>query len=402
MKKILIIIFLLIITGIVLANFNKTAKTQPMEKDVYESINLFTTILYEVKQSYYKDIPISTLINYAIEGMLEKLDPYSSYLKKEDFKELNNYTNGELYGVGIQFFKNKNNMIEILYVVDGSPAKRNGIHSGDILLSINNKPVSYLSVMEVSQRLQEKDKNIRMDLIHENNRSYHITLNKEKIKIDDISTKKYGNILYIKIPTFNKNTAIELKKVINKNKNISGIILDLRNNGGGLLNQAIFAADLFLDNRLIAKLENSNMSHEEIFTSKPGDILNGQPIVILIDESTASASEVLAGSLQENHRATIVGTKSFGKGVVQDILSIGNGDYLKLTTSEYLLPSDKKVDGVGIMPDIIIFKDGSICKNCTDSKLKEMKGLENNFVAKEGSAIDYQLNKAIEILQTKE
>ncbi|MDR2007683.1 MAG: S41 family peptidase [Alphaproteobacteria bacterium] len=352
MKKLLIIVVLLVLIVFVVAEINKKPRITAEHEDVYESVNLFTTILYEVKQSYYKDISFSTLISYAIEGMLEKLDPYSTYMKAEDFEGLHNYTNGELYGVGIQYFKNKNNLIEILHVVDGSPASRGGVKSGDVVLSINNKAVSYLGVMDVSKILAEKDNNIRFDLMHANKKSYSISLNKEHMKLDDISIERYGNILYVRIPSFNVNTSEDLKKIINKNK-MSAVILDLRNNGGGLFNQAIAAADLFLDGRMIAKLENSNTGREEIFTSSRGDILKGKSMAILIDGTSASASEVLAGALQENRRAVIVGSKSYGKGVVQDVSSIGNGDYLKLTTGEYLLPNNKSVDGIGIIPDIV-------------------------------------------------
>ncbi|MDR0484340.1 MAG: S41 family peptidase [Alphaproteobacteria bacterium] len=400
-KKLLIIVVLF--TFIVITISSITQKNNPKvvkpEEDIYESINLFTNILYEVKQSYYKDISFTTLINYAIEGMLEKLDPYSSYLKAEDFESLNSYTNGELYGLGIQYFKNKNNMIEILHVIDNSPAKKVGILSGDILLSINNKPVSYLGVVEVSHILQEKDTNIKLELAHRNNHLYHTTLNKEKIKIDDISTKKYDDILYIKIPTFNKNTATDLQQNINKNKNMNALILDLRNNGGGLFNQAIETADLFLDNKMIAKLENTNNANQEVFMANAGDILNTKPIVVLIDDATASSSEILAGSLQENRRAIVVGTKSFGKGVVQDILSLGNGDYIKLTTSQYVLPSNKQVDNIGIMPDIIIYKNGDTCTKCSEEQLQNMKEQENIFILENTDYQDYQLNKALEILQ---
>lgn len=395
-----LIIFIILILFIkpVIKSENQDANKN--NESIYNSINLFTTIIYEVKHGYYKDISISTLISYAIEGMLEKLDPYSSYLKKEDFESISNYTNGDFFGIGIQFFKNKNNMIEVLNVIDNSPAKKSGVLSGDLLLSINNKPSTYLGINDVLSLLKEKDNNIELELSHIDNTVYKTTLSKEKFSLVPLSSKLFNNILYIKIPSFNKKTYIEVRKIINSNKNkTKGLIIDLRSNGGGLLDPAVKLADLFLNEKMIAKLENKNNGQSELFMSTTGDILNNQPLIILINDSTASASEVLAGSLQENKRALIVGTKSFGKGVVQDILAIGNGDYIKLTTSEYILPSNKKVDNKGIIPDIIIFQNGLICKKCSNNELAKQKGKEVGFILENKENKDYQLNKALEIIQ---
>ncbi len=372
------------------------------DENIYESINLFSAIIYEIKKSYYKDISINTLISYAIEGMIEKLDPYSTYLKKEDFETINNYTEGEFFGIGIQFFKNKNNLIEVFNVVDNSPAKKVGILTGDILVSINSKQASNLGINEVSQLLKEKNDNIKIELAHVNNITYTITLNKEKFTLSPLTYKRFDNILYIKIPSFNKKTYLEINNIVKKNQyNMKGLILDLRGNGGGLLDPAVKISDLFLDNKMIIKLENSNKKHTELFISTNGDIINNKSIVILIDDATASASEVLAGSLQENKRAIIVGTKSFGKGVVQDIMKIDNGDYIKLTTSEYILPSNKKVDNNGITPNITIFKNGYICNGCSKNKISEMQEKEVDFILTNKNNQDYQLNKALELIKKR-
>lgn len=395
----IIILFVILIIFIKPLVTNQHKSINQNDDSIYKSINLFTTIIYEVKHAYYKDISISTLISYAIEGMLERLDPYSSYLKKEDFESISNYTNGDFFGVGIQFFKNKNNMIEVLHVIDNSPAYKVGVISGDLLLSINNKPASYLGINDVLGLLKEKDNNITLELSHINNAIYKVNINKEKFSLAPLTSKVFSNILYIKVPSFNKKTYIEVSKIVNANKNkTKGLIIDLRNNGGGLLDQAVKMADLFLNDKMIAKIENANNKQTELFMSTTGDIINNRPIVVLIDEATASASEVFAGSLQENKRALIIGTKSFGKGVVQDILAIGNGDYIKLTTSEYILPSNKKVDNVGIIPDITIFKNGTTCIDCTQEALSKLREKEVDFILENKDHKDYQLNKALEII----
>jgi carboxyl-terminal processing protease len=387
---------------------NKTINSDSME-DIYQSINLLTEVIFSVKYYYYNDIPTSLLVKYAIKGITDNLDPYSKYLNATDSKALYDDTLGEFAGVGIQIGKNKNGEIEILNVLANEPAFNGGIKVGDLLYAIDSFNLQNISLNEISARLRgTKDTKVSL-LLRRDDKYYNVVLKRKIIKPVVVSGKMYDNIMYIKISSFNyhtNNEVISILKGLQKNQNSNGLILDLRDNPGGLVEQAIAVADNFLDNAKIVSI--SSKGSQQVFVSNPGDILNNKPIVLLINSNSASSAEILAGALKDNDRATIVGNISYGKGLIQSLIPLSQiGEEIKLTTGEYIIPSGKSINNKGIEPDVYVFSNGEICESCNVIKLLELKKQEKIFLEKSvqsnslDSYIDYQLRYALGIINNK-
>ncbi len=382
-------------------NFSKSPE------NIYDSINLFTEVIFNVQKYYYNDIPISTLIRYAVKGIFDNLDPYSSYLNNEDNASLINTTRGEFSGVGIQIIKNESQEAEVVGVLYDTPAYKGGILAGDIIKSINNIELTNLDIKYISKLLQGNVGSKIKLILYRGKKSYSLNLIREKIRPIVVMGKMYDDIAYIKINSFNERSNKELLKLLNsfsRKSNLEGLILDLRDNPGGLLDQGIMVADNFLPKNSVIVSVESKYS-KEIYYAKHKDKLKGKPIVVLINKNSASAAEIVAGALKDNNRAIIVGNKSYGKGLIQSIIPLSKiGEEIKLTTGEYYIPSGVSINKYGIQPNIYVFSNGTLCNKCSKKSLQKYQQLEDDTLYdilndSQNSYIDYQLQYALKIIK---
>ena len=355
-------LFLLLL---IFLNFNAYADNKIPIKELQRFIN----IIEHVKKFYIKDIKDNILFEKAIEGMLSKLDPHSQYMNKRQFSNLKENSIGKINGLGIEIIIESNSLVRIIKINKNSVANTVGLKEGDLILSLNNIHIKGLSTDEIIEIIKKRDRNfLKMKIYRENNKNKSIKYFKiirKKINIDSVYYNLLNNnIAYIKIIKFRENTASQVKKAIthikNINRSLSGLIIDLRNNPGGLLVSSVKIANMFLDgkklkhNKIISytKSRAKKFNYKEIATNK--DLTNNIPIVVIVNSGSASASEILAGALQDHNRAIIVGTKTFGKGSVQTVLPITNNCGLKLTTSLFYSPRGRIIQSAGIIPDILI------------------------------------------------
>tara|TARA_B100001027_G_scaffold119033_1_gene82168 strand:- start:3096 stop:4235 length:1140 start_codon:yes stop_codon:yes gene_type:complete len=377
MKKILYKLFL---TIILIFNFTFFSFANPSDK-LYEKLDLFSDVLNTLKNDYVDDIEQSEVIDAAINGMLQSLDPYSSYMSPETFKNMNNDTKGEFGGLGIEITM-ENGLVKIITPIDGTPADKVGILPGDFIVKISNKQVKGMSLLDAVKLMRGKvgtsiEITIRRPNI-DNEIKFKIT--RAIIKIREVSAELKDNVAYIRLRAFNEQSHNQLLKQLDKiSNNVEGYILDLRNNPGGLLSQAIKITETFLDGGEIVSTKGRNKSDIKIFNARKGDKINNKPLIILINQGSASASEIVSGALKDHKRAILIGEKSFGKGSVQSIIPLRNKGGLRLTTAKYYLPSGESIHEKGVEPDI------NVKKNKDDFKIN--------------TKTDNQLNYAIKLLK---
>ena len=335
------------------------------KNDLYEKIDLFGDVLENVKKEYVDEIDQAEMIESAINGVLQSLDPYSAYMSPELFKEMQTDTKGEFGGLGIEIGMDAG-VVKVISPIDDTPAAKAGIKSGDYIVKIGKEQVQGKSLLEAvklmrgpvgsSINLTIRRKNIKQPLEFE--------IIREIIEVRSVSSKSIGinnSLGYIRLKSFNENSDKQFLKSIKdfeKKKEIKGYVLDLRNNPGGLLNQAINITDFFLDDGEIVSTKGRKISETRKFFAKQGDETNGKPIVVLINNGSASASEIFAGALKDHKRAIILGENSYGKGSVQSIIPLRNGGGMRLTISKYYLPSGKSISEVGVIPDILVKEEG--------------------------------------------
>ena len=377
MKKVLYKLFL---TIILIFNLTFFSLANPSDK-LYEKLDLFSDVLNTLKNDYVDDIEQSEVIDAAINGMLQSLDPYSSYMSPETFKNMNNDTKGEFGGLGIEITM-ENGLVKIITPIDGTPADKVGILPGDFIVKISNKQVKGMSLLDAVKLMRGKvgtsiEITIRRPNI-DNEIKFKIT--RAIIKIREVSAELKDNVAYIRLRAFNEQSHNQLLKQLDKiSNNVEGYILDLRNNPGGLLSQAIKITETFLDGGEIVSTKGRNKSDIKIFNARKGDKINNKPLIILINQGSASASEIVSGALKDHKRAILIGEKSFGKGSVQSIIPLRNKGGLRLTTAKYYLPSGESIHEKGVEPDI------NVKKNKDDFKIN--------------TKTDNQLNYAIKLLK---
>lgn len=335
------------------------SKQDQEELDIYKHLSLFGDVFERIRGQYVEEVSDYDLIKSAINGMLSDLDPHSAYLDEKDFKEMQISTSGEFGGLGIEVTM-ENGFVKVVTPIDETPAARAGVQAGDLITHLDNKPILGLSLNDAVKKMRGKvgskiDLTIRRD---GEESPIEITIIRDKIKIESVRSKSFDDIGYIRITTFNKNTQSGLEKAIKDiakdipNEKIKGYVLDLRNNPGGLLNQAISVSDAFLDQGEIVSTRGRNEKDTKRDNATPGDLTNGLPIIVLINGGSASASEIVAGALQDHRRAIIMGTQSFGKGSVQTVISLPENGAMRLTTARYYTPSGRSIQAKGITPDI--------------------------------------------------
>tara|TARA_A100001015_G_scaffold301461_1_gene388312 strand:+ start:914 stop:2050 length:1137 start_codon:yes stop_codon:yes gene_type:complete len=365
MKKIILLI-------IILLNLNYTFSYS--KNDLYDKIDLFGEVFEKVKKDYVDEVDQSEMMDSAINGVLQSLDPYSAYMSPEIFKEMQTDTRGEFGGLGIEIGMEAG-VVKVISPIDDTPAANAGIKAGDYIVKIGSSQVQGKSLMEAvklmrgpigtSIELTIKRKNVKKPL------KFKIT--RKIIEVKSVNSKILGNknnLGYIRLKSFNENSDKQFLKAVKefkKNSKIKGYILDLRNNPGGLLAQAINITDIFLDNGEIVSTKGRKSSETRKFFARKGDETKGKPIIVLINNGSASASEIFAGALKDHKRAIILGENSYGKGSVQSIVPLSNGGGMRLTISKYYLPSGDSISEVGVVPDILVEEIGENFKINTKS-----------------------------------
>jgi carboxyl-terminal processing protease len=353
--------------------------------DIYKKIDLFGEVLEKINKEYVDEVDQSKSMDAAINGLLQSLDPYSAYMTPESFESMQTETSGEFGGLGIEVGMEAG-VIKVISPIDNTPASKAGLKAGDYIVKINNVQVQGKSLMEAvdlmrgpvgsSIEITVRRRGVKKALI------FNIT--REIIEVQSVKSELIdNNIGYIRLTSFNENSSEQIKEKVNnlkKNKDLKGYILDLRNNPGGLLSQAIKISDFFLENGEIVSTKSRNVSENRKWFAKKGDITNGKTLIILINYGSASASEIVAGALKDHKRAIILGENSYGKGSVQSIIPLRNRGAIRLTIAKYYLPSGKSISEVGVTPDIEVvegsedFKFNSETDNQLNFALKLLNG----------------------------
>ncbi len=327
----------------------------------YQQLDLFGEVFERARAQYVDEVDDETLIKYALNGMLENLDPHSSYLDEDDFTDMRVQTSGEFGGLGIEVTL-ENGLVKVVSPIDDTPAAKAGVQAGDLITHLNDEPVLGLTLGEAVDQMRGKvgskiGLTIRREGVSE---PIDISIIRDVIKIKSVRSRMEGDdIGYLRVTTFSQDTSNGLKKAIKSLKaeagnKLTGYVLDLRNNPGGLLDQAIDVSDIFLDKGEIVSTRGRDDGDSKRDNAEVGDLANGLPIVVLINGGSASASEIVAGALQDHRRAIILGTQSFGKGSVQTVIPLPGNGAMRLTTARYYTPSGRSIQASGITPDIVV------------------------------------------------
>jgi carboxyl-terminal processing protease len=419
----LLLSLLLTPIAIAITELDNEADTLPLDE-----LRIFSEVFAKVKNDYVESIDDRELIENAIRGMLEGLDPHSAYLDKEHYEDLQEGTSGEFGGLGIEVGM-EDGFVRVISPIDDTPAKRAGIEAGDLIIKLDEKSVKGMALNDAVKLMRGKPgSDIIITVVREGeDKPIEITITRAVITVKSVRGKTLEpGFGYIRISNFQTHTAEDLRKSLEKLKKendngLSGLILDLRNNPGGILNAAVGVSDLFLDNGLIVYTEGRIKDSKLTFTAKPTDMLKDAPIIVLVNGGSASASEIVAGALQDHDRAIIMGERTFGKGSVQTILPMNDEAALKLTTARYFTPSGRSIQASGIEPDIIIenirvdstvdhssiqIKESDLTGHLDNgSKESEEKGKKYKTKKKEKNnepslaETDYQLYEALNVLK---
>ena len=349
--------------------------------DIYKKIDLFGEVLEKISKEYVDEVDQSKSMDSAINGLLQSLDPYSAYMTPESFEGMQTETSGKFGGLGIEVGMEAG-VVKVISPIDNTPASKAGLKAGDYIVKINNTQVQGKSLMEAvelmrgpvgsSIEITVRRRGVKKALI------FNIT--REVIQVQSVKSELIdNNIGYIRLTSFNENSSEQIKEKINKlnkNKDLKGYILDLRNNPGGLLSQAIKISDFFLENGEIVSTRSRQASENRKWFAKKGDLTNGKTLIILINYGSASASEIVAGALKDHKRAIILGENSYGKGSVQSIIPLKNRGAIRLTIAKYYLPSGKSISEVGVTPDI------EVAEGSDDFKFNSETDNQLNFAIK--------------------
>ena len=335
-------------------------QTPNRNSETYRQLNLFGDVFERVRADYVEQTDDKELIENAINGMLSALDPHSNYLNEKAYRDMQVQTRGEFGGLGIEVTM-ENGIVKVVSPIDDTPASKAGIQPGDLIVQLDNDPVVGMTLQQAVEKMRGPvNSPIRLTIKRASKDPFEVTLNRALITIQSVRSRlERGDIGYVRITSFSEQTASGLEKAVqslrtqSKGK-LKGFVLDLRNNPGGLLDQAVAVSDDFLDKGEIVSTRTRRPEDSQRFNAKPGDIIKGLPMVLLINAGSASASEIVAGALQDHHRAIVVGTRSFGKGSVQTIIPLQGHGAMRLTTARYYTPSGRSIQGKGIDPDIVV------------------------------------------------
>ena len=357
---------------IFLSSFLFSHSINSAEIDIYKKIDLFGEVLEKINKEYVDEINQSESMDSAINGLLQSLDPYSSYMSPEIFQEMQTETSGEFGGLGIEVSMEAG-VVKVITPIDDTPASKAGIKAGDYIVKIDNVQVQGKSLSEAVDLMRglvgtDIELTIRRRGVK---KALNLKVTREIIEVQSVKSDLLeNNIGYIRLTSFNDNSSDQIKKQIKKlkkNENLKAFILDLRNNPGGLLSQAIKISDFFLQNGEIVSTKSRRKSENRKWFARKGDITEGKPLVVLINYGSASASEIVAGALKDHKRAIVLGENSYGKGSVQSIIPLKNKGAIRLTVSKYYLPSGKSISEVGVRPDIEVNEEGDDFRIKTDT-----------------------------------
>jgi len=445
LKKLFLIIVLLF--PIVAGAAEKTKKDEPIvhltDEQIYEELKKLAAVFEMARDKFVEEADERKMLEGAMNGMLTALDPHSSYLSKEDFKEFNDKSMGEFGGLGIQITSDKG-AIRVISPIDDTPAARAGIAAGDYITHIDGEQVFDMNLNQAVKKMKGKPgTKVKLTVVHEGKEPKELTLKRAIIKVKSVKFSeksdtaatdddKLPKIGYLRISDFGATTTKELNDAIKdlEKKKVAGYVLDLRNNPGGYLTAAVEMSDAFLDGGEIVSTRGREKSDIERMFAKPGDLVNGKPIVVLINHGSASASEIVAGALQDNGRAIVMGSQSFGKGSVQQQKTLGDGSAIHITIARYYTPSGRSIQNEGITPDIEVLqskietiekKEGlfseatfnnslknDAAKKKDTSKKKDSKKSKDdddddedylNLTDEEKDARDYQLQRAMDMVR---
>ena len=403
-----------------MADAAKKTKEKVDDVDTYEMLNLFGEVMERAKVSYVEEVSDKKLIESAINGMLSSLDPHSSFLDKQSFKYMSEQTQGKFGGLGIEVTM-EGGLVKVVSPIDDTPASKAGIKPGDYITNIDDEAVMGMTLNDAVDKMRGKvGTKVKLTIRRINEKPLEVTLNREEIKIQSVKNDiKADDVVYIRISSFSDDVDKMTEKAVKDaqkklGKKLKGIVIDVRNNPGGLLDQAVNVSDLFLDKGEIVSTRSRNEEDTVKYSAKKGDIAQGLPIVVLINDGSASASEIVAGALQDHKRAIILGEKSFGKGSVQTVIPLGDYGAMRLTTARYYTPSGRSIQAKGIEPDIEVkpakvevidtgaaFSEAEFSnalKNENDTK-KSDKDVEKQKKEAEELAKDYQLSRAIDLVK---
>lgn len=407
-------------SSIVFAAAKVDKKAESENANTYELLNLFGDVMERAKNSYVEEVSDQQLIEAAINGMLTSLDPHSSYMDGKDFKYMSEQTKGKFGGLGIEVTM-ESGVVKVISPMDDTPAYKAGLKPGDYITNIDDESVVGMTLNDAVDRMRGKvGTKVKLTIRRFNEKPFDVTIKREEIKIQSVKTSIKGDdVLYVRITSFSEDIDTAISKAVKdaekkyKDK-LKGIVIDVRNNPGGLLDQAVNVSDLFLDKGEIVSTRSRNEEDTVKYTAKPGDIAKGLPIVVLVNDGSASASEIVAGALQDHKRAVILGEKTFGKGSVQTVIPLDNHGAMRLTTARYYTPSGRSIQVNGIVPDIIVkpskveeiennfeLSEGeykNALKNDSEDK-NAAKKLEAAKAEKEELAKDYQLSQALDLVR---
>lgn len=407
--------------------------TEEINKNTLKMLGLFGDVFEKVRSDYVEEVDDQALIESALNGMLTSLDPHSSYLNEKAFDEMRIQTKGEFGGLGIEVTL-ENGLIKVVSPIDDTPAFEAGIKAGDLISYIEDEAVIGMTLAEAVEKMRGKPgTKIQLTILREGtSEPLEITITRDIIKIKSIRTHAEGDVAYVRITSFSEQTSSVLETELSALKkeigsNIKGVVLDLRNNPGGLLDQAVAVSDSFLDSGEIVSTRGRLDDSSSRFNARKGDIADKLPIVVLINSGSASASEIVAGALQDHKRAIIMGTKSFGKGSVQTVIPLPDHGAIRLTTSRYYTPSGRSIQAEGIIPDIVVeaakleftenkdekkrYSEASLRKHLsngnekkTDSAQQEAlsdadSNADSNADRKALYSKDYQLARAVDLIE---
>ncbi|MFO1070681.1 MAG: S41 family peptidase [Geminicoccaceae bacterium] len=406
-----------LIAGATLVGGNYS-EAQSASSDTFKSLKLFGDVFEKVRADYVEEVSDQALIEAAINGMLASLDPHSSYLDTEKYRDMQVQTKGEFGGLGIEVTM-ENGLVKVVSPIDDTPAFRAGIEAGDFITHIDAEPVMGLTLSEAVEKMRGPvDSKIALRLMRKGKEEpIEVTLARAVIKISPVRAHNEGDVGYVRLTTFNEQTSSAMREQIDELKEkaggkLRGLVLDLRNNPGGLLDQAIAVSDAFLDQGEIVSTRGRRPDSIQRFNARPGDLVEDLPMVVLINGGSASASEIVAGALQDHGRAIVMGTPSFGKGSVQTIMPISGQGAIRLTTARYYTPSGTSIQAKGITPDIEVHQANvELLDDTSGRREADLRGsLENESdpatapqAAADGEkttdATDYQLARAVDLLR---
>ncbi len=410
--------------ALVLGGSAAVATSQTPRNETFRMLELFGDVVGIVEQAYVVPVDNKKLIEAALAGMMTALDPHSNYLPPSNYDELRERTEGQYSGVGLTI-TSEGGLVKVISPMDESPAARAGVQAGDVISAIEGQNAAGLTVSQVSEKLRgAAGTSVRVTFLRDGEEPREVTLTREIIKVQSVTGRVEGDFGYLRVSTFNENTGRELSEAIAKIKaqkpGVKGYVLDLRNNGGGLLNAAIDVSDAFLERGEIVSQRGRKPEQIQRYSAKPGDLTGGLPLVVLVNYGSASASEIVAGALKDHERATIVGLTSFGKGSVQTVIPLrqGRDGALSITTARYYTPSGASIQKIGIEPDLevarseaearivsrssFIYSEAAYATALDSSIGAERKGPHTPREAP-GEAYDkdkdYQLQRALDVLR---